>query len=243
MSEQGPRPPGTTESSRADAPPTPQSPPTDATPPPTSTPPSSGAPPTGRDGGFPVGRLVAGIALILVGGLWLIDATGVADLRWQVVLPALLTVVGAALLATARREEHGGLIAAGIVLGVLTLATATPMAGLADGFGERAERPVDVTAAEEGYELGVGALRLDLSEVDGLVDGTTVPVSVGVGEVVVRLPEGVGARVEGSVGIGEVVVLGRSQGGMGVSVTEEVDGEPMVVLELSAGIGRVEVVR
>ena len=197
-------------------------------------------PTTGR---LPVGRLVAGAALILVGVLWLIDAAGVVDLRWQAVLPALLTLVGVALLLTARRGAHGGLIAAGVVLGLLVVSSATPFAGMMDGVGDRAERPDDAVTAEAGYDLGMGSLRVDLTEIADLEDDVTIPVSVGIGEVVVVLPEGVGARVEGSVGIGEVVVLGRSRGGLGVSVEEEVAGTPTVVLEVSAGIGRVEVTR
>ena len=192
----------------------------------------------------PLGRMVAGVALILVGVLWLVDAAGIVDLRWQLVLAAGLTGVGVATLVTARRgAPHGGLIAAGIVLGVLVLSTATPMAGMVDGVGERDERPDDVVTAEAGYELGMGSLRVDLTEVDGFSDGDVVPVSVGIGEVVVVLPEGVGARVDASTGIGEVVVLGRSQGGLGVSVEEEIAGDPVIELDVSAGIGRVEVAR
>jgi hypothetical protein len=194
-------------------------------------------------GTLPLGRLVAGAGLILVGVLWLIDAAGVVDLRWQVVLPALLTLVGVALLVTARRGAHGGLIAAGIVLGVLVVSSALPMAGAMDGVGDRAEQPEDAAAAEAGYDLGMGSLRVDLTDVADFEDDVTIPVSVGIGEVVVVLPDDVGATVEASVGIGEVSVLGRSRGGVGVSVEEEVEGTPTVVLEVSAGIGRVEVTR
>ena len=205
---------------------------------------STGPPPGEADGErLPLDRLLTGLALVLVGGLWLVDAAELAEVRWQAVLPALLALVGVALLATARRESHGGLIAAGIVLGVLVLATADPMAAVVAGVGERAEQPVDAATAEEGYELGVGSLEVDLRGFEDLEDGLTVPVSVGIGEVVVVLPEGVGAEVEASVGIGETVVLGRSQGGLGVSATETVEGEPVLVLEASAGIGRVEVQR
>ncbi len=205
---------------------------------------SAGTPPGGSGGErLPLDRLLTGLALVLVGGLWLADAAALVEVRWQAVLPALLALVGVALLATARRESHGGLIAAGIVLGVLVLATADPMAAVVAGVGERAEQPADAAAAEEGYELGVGSLEVDLREADDLEDGLTVPVSVGIGEVVVVLPDDVGAEVEASVGIGETVVLGRSQGGLGVSATETVEGEPVLVLEASAGIGRVEVRR
>ena len=215
--------------------------------------PTPGPPPGGRPEGtatveprtgtLPVGRRVAGAGLILVGVLWLIDAAGVADLQWQAVLPALLTLVGVALLLTARRGAHGGLIAAGVVLGLLVISSATPIAGVTDGIGERAERPTDSITAEAGYDLGMGSLRVDLTEIADLEDGATIPVSVGIGEVVVVLPEGVGARVEASVGIGEVSVFDRSRGGLGVSVEEEVAGTPTIDLEVSAGIGRVEVTR
>ena len=205
---------------------------------------SAGSPPEGSDGErLPLDRLLTGLALVLIGGLWLVDAAELAEVRWQAVLPALLALVGVALLATARRESHGGLIAAGIVLGVLVLLTADPMAAVVAGVGERAEQPVDAATAEEGFELGVGSLEVDLRGLDDLEEGLTVPVSVGIGEVVVVLPEAVGAEVEASVGIGETLVLGRSQGGLGVSATETIEGEPVLVLEASAGIGRVEVRR
>lgn len=205
---------------------------------------SAGTPPGGSDGErLPLDRLLTGLALVLIGGLWLADAAELAAVRWQAVLPALLALVGVALLATARRQSHGGLIAAGIVLGVLVLATADPMASVVTGVGERVEQPADAATAEEGYELGVGSLEVDLRGLDDLEEGLTLPVSVGIGGVVVVLPEAVGAEVEASVGIGETVVLGRSQGGLGVSATETIEGEPMLVLEASAGIGRVEVRR
>ena len=215
--------------------------------------PSPGPPPGARPetgatveptaGTVPLGRLVAGAGLILVGVLWLIDAAGIADLQWQVVLPALLTLVGIALLLTARRGAHGGLIAAGVVLGLLVISSATPIAGVTDGMGDRAEQPTDTVTAEAGYDLGMGSLRVDLTEITDLEDDVTIAVSVGIGEAVVVLPEGVGARVEASTGIGEVSVLDRSRGGLGVSVEEEVAGTPTIDLEVSAGIGRVEVTR
>jgi hypothetical protein len=215
--------------------------------------PTAGPPPGGRPDGaatvapttgrVPIGRLVAGAGLILVGVLWLIDAAGVVDLEWRVVLPALLTLVGVALLLTARRGAHGGLIAAGVVLGVLVISSATPIAGVMDGVGERDERPTDAVTAEAGYDLGMGSLRVDLTEIADLEDDATIKVSVGIGEAVVVLPEGVGARVDASAGIGEVSVLDRSRGGLGVSVDEEITGTPTIDLEVSAGIGRVEVTR
>lgn len=217
--------------------PAPVTPPTD--PAVTTAPPSP--PPTP---GPPVGRLVAGAVLVLVGVLWLLDALALLALAWEVVLPAVLALVGVALLATARRGAPGGLVGTGIALTVLVLiASATPLSGMTAGIGERDERPTSAAEAEEGYELGMGELRVDLSEVDDFADGATVGVSVGMGEVHVTLPDGVGAEVEASAGMGEVTVRDRAEGGIGVAMTEELAGQPTIVLEASVGLGDVEVTR
>jgi hypothetical protein len=192
----------------------------------------------------PVGRLVFGALLVLLGLLWLLDATAVVELRWAVVLPAALTVVGVATLVSARRGTHGGLVTAGIVLTILVLLTAvTPFRLPSGGIGDRDERPTTAASAAADQSLLVGSLTVDLRDVDDFADGATVTASIGIGELVVRLPDGVGAEVEAGTGIGEVDVIGRTQGGIGVSLTEAVEGEPTIVLELSAGIGRVEVVQ
>lgn len=205
-------------------------------------PPDARREPKATPPGLSLGRMVLGAILILLGVLWLLDAAGVTELRWRVVLPAALTVVGVALVASARRGAHGGLVTVGIILSVLLmLSAATPLAGPADGMGERVERPTDVVAVEREQSLGIGSLTVDLRAVEDLPDGATVTASVGIGELVVRLPEGVGARVEANTGIGDVTVLGRSRSGFGVSVSDEISGEPEIVLDLSVGIGKVEV--
>lgn len=193
--------------------------------------------------GLPTGRLVLGALLVVLGVLWLLDAIGVG-VGWQVMLPAALTVVGVALLATARRPPHGGLVAAGIVLSILVVASSlvpavTPFAGI----GDRVERPSSVAELDAGYSLAMGTLTVDLRGIDLPRGGAEVSASVGMGELVVRLPEGIGAEVRASAGAGEVTILGQSNSGVGVSVTEEVPGSPAVVLDVSVGMGSVEVRR
>ncbi len=198
------------------------------------------APPTG----LPLGRLVLGALLVLLGVLWLLDAAGIAELRWRVVLPAVLTVIGVALLASARRGAHGGLVAAGIILTVLVLlSAATPAPLPIGGVGDVVERPATVADAEQEHSLAVGSLTVDLRDLEVTDAAVTVSASVGIGELVVRLPAEAGAVVEASAGIGEVTALDRTQGGLGVSLSEQLTGEPMLELELSVGIGRVEVRR
>jgi hypothetical protein len=194
--------------------------------------------------GLPTGRLVLGGLLVVVGLLWLLDVAGVTELRWRVVLPAALTVVGLALLVTARRGAHGGLIAAGIVLSALVLvASAVPGVSPVAGVGDRTERPASLTADETSYDLAMGSLTVDLRDVDDPEDGAEVNASVGMGELVVVLPAGLGADVRARAGMGEVNIVGASQGGVGVSLDEEVAGDPVIALNLSVGMGKVEVRR
>jgi hypothetical protein len=197
-----------------------------------------------RETGISIARVVLGGVLVVVGVLWLLDATGVLGLQWRTVLAGALVAVGIASLASARRGANGGLIATGIVLSVLLLVTSvTGFTGVAVGVGDRQEQPTSMVEVEDGYELGAGSLHVDLRELEDVEEGATIPISVGMGEVVVRLPEGLGADVEASVGMGEVIVLDRTRGGVGVSVSEEIEGDPSVTLEVSAGLGKVEVRR
>ena len=69
---------------------------------------------------FPIGRLLAGVFLVLLGLGWLLDALGVPGIDWDLILPAALILVGIGLVVAARQTTgHGGLIALGIVLTVV----------------------------------------------------------------------------------------------------------------------------
>ncbi len=190
------------------------------------------APTSPRPPRRPAGRLVLGGLLVLAGVLWLLDAAGAAELRWRVVLPAVLTLVGLALIATARWGSHGGLVAAGIVLSALVLISSVTPAGIAvppvAGIGDRIERPTSLPETGASYELGMGTLTVDLRGVTLPARGGKVSASVGMGELIIRLPEGAGADVQARAGAGEVVILGASREGGGVSVTDEFAGTPTV---------------
>ena len=71
---------------------------------------------------------------------------------------------------------------------------------LGGGVGDRTERPV--TPAElDTYELGAGDFVLDLRQLQVPPGTTAVRARVGVGELVVELPDGVSAQVVASTGV------------------------------------------
>jgi hypothetical protein len=210
--------------------------------PPLTPPPAAPAP---HDGGPSVGRMVLGAALVLLGLAWLAEVTGVIAVHWQTVLAVAVLGVGVALLALARSRHTDGLIALGIVLSVgLLVVGLLPTPTIGSGVGDRLHRPTTMAELQERYELGVGNLVLDLRDLE-LPPGTTaIEVEVGMGELTVRLPSDAGVDVSASAGAGDLEVLGRTSDGFGPTLSHsEPGGDARLALDLSTGMGSIEVTR
>ena len=215
-------------------------------------PPAGPAPPEGPTGqrdrrGPATATVLVGALLVLVGIGWLLDAAGVG-VPWRAVLPAALIAVGLACVAGAFRGRQHALMVVGVALTVvLSLAAAAdwdldvPWGG---GVGDRTERPT-TPADLTGYELGVGNLLLGLRQLQVPPGTTTVEARVGVGELVVELPDGVSVEVMASAGLGEVQVLGQQEGGFGsrVDAVGLGGGDRRLQLDARVGLGQVRVER
>ena len=194
------------------------------------------------------GRLVAGLLLVLFGLGWLLEVLDVIDFPWDVLLPVALILVGVALVVAARSGTRpGGLIAVGIVLtGVMVIGSAIdfPLGG---GVGERQERPATVAELREEYRLGIGQFTLDLTGLSSaeLQRDAGARVRVGIGQLVVIVPDGLAVRVEARATLGNVRIFGNEEGGFGIerSHLPTLFDETIVDLVLSVGLGEVEVRR
>ena len=196
--------------------------------------------------GAPVGALTVGALLVLAGLVWLADETGVVDVAWPLALALAVAAVGVLLLVTARSAHAGGLVPLGIVLAaLLVLTSVVPGVPLAAGAGERSYRPSTAAELSTLYELGAGNLVLDLRDLPaGTTGDGSTEVSVGIGEITVRVPEDLTVDVTASAGTGQVDVLGTTEEGPGPEVDLLVgDGDDPLVLRLHVGIGSVEVTR
>lgn len=195
------------------------------------------------------GRLVAGLLLVLFGVGWLLEVLDVIDFPWDLLLPTALVLVGVALVVASRSGTRpGGLIAVGVVLtGVMVIGSAIdfPLGG---GVGEREERPATAAELREEYQLGIGLLTVDLTNLSTAELETDVRtrVRVGIGQLVVIVPEGLAVLVEARATIGNVRVFEDGEGGFGVErkAGPGLDGRgPVLELVLSVGLGEVEVRR
>lgn len=202
------------------------------------------APRPPRSTGIHAGRLLLGFGLAVLGVLWLLEALDVATIDWDIALPIALIAVGAALLVVGfLGGTSGGLVVLGVVLSLALVATTVVHVPLGAGVGDRTIRPAVVRG--QTFELGVGKLTIDLSRLSSafLVPGSTrVEGHVGVGQLVVIAPGDASVGVHARAGVGDVRVFGEERSGFGAEFrTGGQESAPVLFLELSVGIGQVEV--
>ncbi len=183
-----------------------------------------------------VGRIVAGLFVVLIGLGWLLQAAGVVEtLPWAWILPSALIIVGAAMLADAKGDTHGGLIALGIIL-IIVLALMQPVTSFrwasTGSVGERFERPRTV-AEIENMSVFAGELGLDLRDLDLPAGTTKLDVSAFAGKVDITIPDDVTVDVTASVFAGKVTVLDETREGVGVNLEKTIPGPSGKRLELN----------
>jgi phage shock protein PspC (stress-responsive transcriptional regulator) len=191
--------------------------------------------------------ILTGAILAGAGVVALLDATGVWNVDWRIVLGALVLVVGAIVAAGAAAGLRvGGIAGIGIVLFAtlaLVLAVRVPIFA---GWGDHIVRPASASGLASRYELGIGYLRVDLSDVALPVGETHMKATLGIGDLVVRVPPSATVEVDGRAGVGNVRLFGREVSGTSVHEhVADLGSKParVLVLDSRVGIGQVEVVR
>ncbi len=185
-----------------------------------------------------------GLSTISVAALtagWLIalrlgGASGITTVR---ILAAETAIIGGGLLVGAWYGRARWLI---LPAGLLTLAlvpAAVVQVPLQGGTGHRTWRP---TAAGAPYRLGIGDATLDLADLSPASEGV-IEASVGIGSLVVDVPDDVHLRIHAQSDIGQVVVFGDVvEGGPRASQNVEIGSTgPVIQLIVEVGIGEVEV--
>jgi len=194
---------------------------------------------------LPVAQLVAGGVILIIGVLWLLERFGWVDLAVTAVLGIATMVTGIALMILARESAHVGLIILGTVLGLLaTLTALAPFEGFQGGIGDRTLVIDSVDDISADYNLAMGTLVIDLTNLD-LDEIARLNASVGAGELIVRVPDGIEVGVEARAGAGQITIFDQVTDGVGVEDTYETTGydeaSSRLRLDLEVFTGRVEV--
>jgi phage shock protein PspC (stress-responsive transcriptional regulator) len=135
----------------------------------------------------------------------------------------------------------GSLIALVLVAGAIFAAVVHVHVGR--GIGERTYTVAGLEDLRHNYRLGIGDLRLDLSDVQLPVGETQVAVRVDVGNLDVIVPRDVKLQIHGDAQYGQVDLLGNFSDGHNVDQTVDQTGARVLVLDAHVGAGALHVAR
>lgn len=187
-------------------------------------------------------RVALGAILLGGGVLWLLSSAGVLDLSYQTWIGILLIAIG---LAIAFTSGHHGLLT---LIGILVILAGLPALVVGDlvtgDVGDAIEAPA-TPADIDTFEHGIGKLTVDLTTPGLEGEDLEIDAKLGIGDLLVLVPEDADVTVDAHVGAGNIDALGRQENGLDVDLDEEFPGlgEREIALELEVGIGNIRVER
>ncbi len=211
-----------------------------------------------------VAPVTFGVALLVLGGMWLLSSLGVAGMSVPRSLASALLVIGVGLIVGAFLGRGRGLIVAGLLLApvvaIATLAAQLPGGlevasvgrdGVVLADEHQAITPMNLADLSAEYEFGAGGRVVDLRGIaleEFAAAGTvTIGIEMGIGELEVLLPEGVAADVQVELGIGRIELPGSTSRGIGLTDRQRLPAsggaDGLIRLVITQGIGNVTVTR
>jgi phage shock protein PspC (stress-responsive transcriptional regulator) len=191
------------------------------------------------------GRAVIGATLVVVAAASVLGSTDV--LQWDTAAGLGILALGAILAVSAFAGGARWLIVPALLLaGIVGFLKAADV-HLRGGWGDRDITVASVADLHDRYDLSAGSLRIDLRDVQ-LADGEerSVRARVGMGDLVIRVPQGVTVDADARSGAGEVAVFGHHSDGLDVTRSTTHDfgtGAGTLHLDADVGLGRIVVVR
>jgi hypothetical protein len=218
----------------------PPPPPVDPTAADTPFPPAPPVPPTPRRRRF-VGPLVFGALLIWGGAAWL------AGVSLQDGLAIGLVILGGGFVLGAFFGGSRSLVFPALLVGAALVFTSVVDIPWDSGIGDRRWEVDRASQLEPRYQLGIGQATLDLTDLSlSPTSVRHVAVELGIGHLVVEVPEGLNVEVHGHAGAGDVELLGKEDSGVSADLDRSVKGfddQGTVELDLEVGLGHIEVRR
>lgn len=143
------------------------------------------------------------LAVAVAGGMFIAP-----EVRWELVLGVGVFALGAALALGGWRGGRGHGLAPAAILALLAIVLAFSGARLDGGVGDTRARPETLASVRHAYRRAIGNVTLDLSRLRGSVGRvTSVDASVGIGDLVVYLPDNTEGTLDVRVGAGSVAVV------------------------------------
>jgi Cell wall-active antibiotics response 4TMS YvqF len=112
-----------------------------------------------------------------------------------------------------------------------------------NGIGEQEHVPTTMAELSPTYELGIGGLRLDLSQLRLPVGDTRLDAQVDVGDLTVIVPADVALELDARVKAGTIRLFGEESDGWEVERRLRETGERVLALDADVGAGSVRIER
>jgi phage shock protein PspC (stress-responsive transcriptional regulator) len=194
-----------------------------------------------------LGRLTVGFMLLGLGVLALLDnIPGVAiEPEPRHYMALAVTILGMGLLVGAFIGRARWLILVGVIMVPTMLFSPVFEYEWTSETFERSVAPVSFAEVEEEYDLDVGNLSIDLTDLPWSGETINLEIAVGAGNVELSLPEGVGLVGEAEVSAGRVAAPGRESSGLGnpALVFNNPGARGTVYLDATVDIGNIEISR
>jgi hypothetical protein len=192
------------------------------------------------------GRAVIGATLLVIAIAAVLGATDA--LHWDTAAGLGIIGLGVVLAVAAFAGGARWLIVPALLLaGIVGFLRAADV-HLRGGWGDRDVAVASVADLQDRYDLSAGRLRIDLRDLQ-LAPGEerSLRARVGMGDLVIRVPQGVTVDADARSGAGEVELFGRQSDGLDVTRSSAHDNgsgaDGTLHLDADVGLGRVIVVR
>ena len=199
----------------------------------------------GEHGGTAAAKVGLTLLLIVVAALGFVAVAFGAALGGGAVIAGLVIALGGALVISSFLGGRRWLVLPALVIAIPLGFVAAAGLDVNGGVGERDYQPTTVAELADGYQLGIGQMRLDLTHVDLPPGRTPVKLDMGVGSVRLFVPDDVCVASDVRVGAGYARVLDRDNGGLDVDWRQspvEGAGVKRLVVHGDVGIGEIQVV-
>jgi hypothetical protein len=185
-------------------------------------------------------RIAIGVVLVALAVGGFTAAAAGSALGGGIAIAGLVIACGIGLVGGAFRGGARWLIGPAAVLALPLAAVAATDLDVRGTWGDRTFRPATVQELDGGYEMGIGAMRVDLRDLELPPGRTELPLELGLGEIQVAVPDDMCVIADAAISLGTVDTGDGEHGGADIDVEERrtpAPGVPYVHIDADVGVG------